>query len=129
MVLKSNGAASLYADITIEFNTGSSYASFAMTYTSLWYMASEPTWEAVKFGGEDASRPPYKFLHFSSAEVRTNVVCPCCAGGLATAMSWLRHWQCLGILLQLNSRYFDHLAMTTSCYVSFICKCILLPYL
>ena len=24
------------------------------------------------------------------AEVRTNVVCPCCA--LATAMSWLRHW-------------------------------------
>ena len=31
-----------------------------MTYTSLLYMASEPTWEAVKFLGEDAPRPPYQ---------------------------------------------------------------------
>ena len=61
-------------------------------------MASEPTWEAVKFQnflGEDAPRPPYAF------NFRTNIVCPCCA--LATAMSWLRHWKSYMSLRKVNA--------------------------
>ena len=33
--------------------------------------ASEPTWEAVNFRGEDAPRPPYKLLHFVRKFVQT----------------------------------------------------------
>ena len=50
-------------------------------------VASEQSWGAVKFQGENApDRLNASALH---TEVCTNVVCPCCA--LASAMSWLRH--------------------------------------
>ena len=54
-------------------------------YAMVWpKLVSEPTWEAVKFQG---NMPPDASA--LCTEVRTNVVCPCCA--LAPAVSWLHH--------------------------------------
>ena len=68
------------------------YAHYARLCLTLRYgMASEPTWEAVKFQnflGKGCRETPRKASELC-AEVCTNVVCSCCA--LSSTMSRLHH--------------------------------------
>ena len=50
-------------------------------------MASEPTWEAVKFGGEDAPRPPISFCTSRGSSYKRSVpLCPSNGDVLATPL-------------------------------------------